>query len=120
MTDEFQQDRICVQNTAQVFGNAAVQSWLLYRHRSGYHIFTFLISEKKVLRDDEILQHLHAGSTVTIYFRDLGPQIGWTKVRNGLGSYYNIIFFYLYWKMKIENIALNMTFWYAPERKILT
>lgn len=43
----------------------------------------FLISEKKLLRDDAILKNLLAGTTVTIYFRDLGPQIGWTKVRNG-------------------------------------
>ncbi|XP_056868238.1 very-long-chain enoyl-CoA reductase-like [Takifugu flavidus] len=36
--------------------------------------------KKKLLRDDEILKNLLVGTTVTIYFRDLGPQIGWTMV----------------------------------------
>lgn len=60
-----------------------LQLWLLRERESVCHIFAFLISEKKLLRDDEILQKLQAGTTVTIYFRDLGPQIGWTKVGNG-------------------------------------
>lgn len=46
------------------------------------HTFAFPFSEKKLLRDDEILKNLLVGTTVTIYFRDLGPQIGWTMVRN--------------------------------------
>uniref|UniRef100_A0A8B9IV96 Steroid 5-alpha reductase C-terminal domain-containing protein n=1 Tax=Amazona collaria TaxID=241587 RepID=A0A8B9IV96_9PSIT len=32
------------------------------------------------LRDEEILQHLPVGTTATLYFKDLGPQIGWTTV----------------------------------------
>ncbi|XP_039340666.1 very-long-chain enoyl-CoA reductase-like isoform X3 [Mauremys reevesii] len=32
----------------------------------------------KSLRDEEILQHLPVGTTATLYFKDLGPQIGWT------------------------------------------
>lgn len=55
----------------------------------------FLISERKALRDDEILQNLQAGTTVTIYFRDLGPQIGWTKVRNGHKTQYYFFLFSL-------------------------
>uniref|UniRef100_A0A8C0GJ83 Steroid 5-alpha reductase C-terminal domain-containing protein n=1 Tax=Chelonoidis abingdonii TaxID=106734 RepID=A0A8C0GJ83_CHEAB len=34
----------------------------------------------KSLRDEEILQHLPVGTTATLYFKDLGPQIGWTMV----------------------------------------
>ncbi len=43
--------------------------------------FLFLFSEEKSLRDDEILQSLPVGTSATIYFRDLGPQLGWTMVR---------------------------------------
>ncbi|XP_016886940.1 very-long-chain enoyl-CoA reductase isoform X2 [Cynoglossus semilaevis] len=34
----------------------------------------------KVLRDDEILQNLPVGTVATMYFKDLGPQLGWTTV----------------------------------------
>ncbi|XP_041573738.2 very-long-chain enoyl-CoA reductase isoform X3 [Taeniopygia guttata] len=34
----------------------------------------------KSLRDEEILQHLPVGTTATLYFKDLGPQIRWTTV----------------------------------------
>ncbi|CAJ1081871.1 very-long-chain enoyl-CoA reductase-like [Xyrichtys novacula] len=34
----------------------------------------------KSLRDDEILQNLPVGTSATFYFRDLGPQLGWTMV----------------------------------------
>uniref|UniRef100_A0A8C2Y8Z8 Very-long-chain enoyl-CoA reductase-like n=1 Tax=Coturnix japonica TaxID=93934 RepID=A0A8C2Y8Z8_COTJA len=34
----------------------------------------------KSLRNEEILQHLPVGTTATLYFKDLGPQIGWTTV----------------------------------------
>ncbi|XP_071606871.1 very-long-chain enoyl-CoA reductase isoform X2 [Heliangelus exortis] len=34
----------------------------------------------KSLRDEDILQHLPVGTTATLYFKDLGPQIGWTTV----------------------------------------
>uniref|UniRef100_A0A8C5X2W9 Steroid 5-alpha reductase C-terminal domain-containing protein n=1 Tax=Malurus cyaneus samueli TaxID=2593467 RepID=A0A8C5X2W9_9PASS len=34
----------------------------------------------KSLRDEEILRHLPVGTTATLYFKDLGPQIGWTTV----------------------------------------
>ncbi|TKS87936.1 Very-long-chain enoyl-CoA reductase [Collichthys lucidus] len=36
--------------------------------------------EEKSLRDDEILQNLPVGTSATMYFRDLGPQLGWTMV----------------------------------------
>ncbi|XP_053350617.1 very-long-chain enoyl-CoA reductase [Clarias gariepinus] len=32
------------------------------------------------LRDDELLQNLAVGATATLYFRDLGPRVGWTVV----------------------------------------
>ncbi|XP_024136204.1 very-long-chain enoyl-CoA reductase [Oryzias melastigma] len=34
----------------------------------------------KSLRDEEILQSLPVGTTATMYFKDLGPQLGWTTV----------------------------------------
>ncbi|XP_061489732.1 very-long-chain enoyl-CoA reductase-like isoform X7 [Rhineura floridana] len=34
----------------------------------------------KSLRDGEILQLLLVGMTATLYFKDLGPQVGWTMV----------------------------------------
>ncbi|XP_020568337.1 very-long-chain enoyl-CoA reductase-like isoform X1 [Oryzias latipes] len=34
----------------------------------------------KFLRDEEILQSLPVGTTATMYFKDLGPQLGWTTV----------------------------------------
>ncbi|KAK9404040.1 very-long-chain enoyl-CoA reductase-like [Crotalus adamanteus] len=35
----------------------------------------------KSLKNEEILQLLPFGTTATLYFKDLGPQIGWTMVR---------------------------------------
>uniref|UniRef100_A0A8C6X246 Steroid 5-alpha reductase C-terminal domain-containing protein n=1 Tax=Naja naja TaxID=35670 RepID=A0A8C6X246_NAJNA len=37
-------------------------------------------SEGKSLKNEEILQLLPVGTTATLYFKDLGPQIGWTMV----------------------------------------
>ncbi|XP_057178773.1 very-long-chain enoyl-CoA reductase [Triplophysa rosa] len=34
----------------------------------------------KALRDDDILQNLPVGTSASIYFKDLGPQLGWTMV----------------------------------------
>ncbi|KAG8132672.1 hypothetical protein E2320_010518, partial [Naja naja] len=34
----------------------------------------------KSLKNEEILQLLPVGTTATLYFKDLGPQIGWTMV----------------------------------------
>ncbi|KAG8436752.1 hypothetical protein GDO86_007730 [Hymenochirus boettgeri] len=36
--------------------------------------------EGRSLKDEEILQDLPVGTTATLYFRDLGAQIGWTMV----------------------------------------
>lgn len=43
-------------------------------------------SEGRALRDDDILQSLPVGTTATMYFRDLGPQLGWTMVKDTFGN----------------------------------
>ena len=54
----------------------------LFSPCNGHKICIFAsLSEEKSLRDDEILQNLPVGTTATMYFRDLGPQLGWTMVR---------------------------------------
>lgn len=40
-----------------------------------------MLSESEELRDDELLHNLAVGATATLYFRDLGPRVGWTVVR---------------------------------------
>uniref|UniRef100_A0AAZ3QE94 Very-long-chain enoyl-CoA reductase n=1 Tax=Oncorhynchus tshawytscha TaxID=74940 RepID=A0AAZ3QE94_ONCTS len=47
----------------------------------------------KSLRDDDVLQNLPVGTTATIYFKDLGPQVGWTMVF--LAEYLGPLFIYL-------------------------
>uniref|UniRef100_A0A3B4EDV5 Uncharacterized protein n=1 Tax=Pygocentrus nattereri TaxID=42514 RepID=A0A3B4EDV5_PYGNA len=42
-------------------------------HRTGF-------PKGNVLKDDEVLQNLPVGTTAKLYFRDLGPQLGWTMV----------------------------------------
>ncbi|KAM8822797.1 very-long-chain enoyl-CoA reductase isoform 2-T2 [Spinachia spinachia] len=39
-----------------------------------------LDAKEKSLRDEEVLQNLPVGTTSTMYFKDLGPQLGWTVV----------------------------------------
>ncbi|KTF84937.1 hypothetical protein cypCar_00022582 [Cyprinus carpio] len=43
-------------------------------------ILSFRFLEGKALRDDDVLQNLAVGTSATLYFRDLGPQLGWTMV----------------------------------------
>ncbi|TNN65140.1 Very-long-chain enoyl-CoA reductase [Liparis tanakae] len=38
------------------------------------------LDKEKSLRDEEVLQNLPVGTTATMFFRDLGPQLGWTMV----------------------------------------
>lgn len=45
-----------------------------------HHNFSLFLTEGKSLRDEESLQLLPVGTTATFYFKDLGPQIGWTMV----------------------------------------
>lgn len=43
-------------------------------------VLSFRFLEGKALRDDDVLQNLPVGTSVILYFRDLGPQLGWTMV----------------------------------------
>lgn len=43
-------------------------------------VLSFRFLEEKALRDDDVLQNLPVGTSVILYFRDLGPQLGWTMV----------------------------------------
>lgn len=52
--------------------------------------FKIYFSEGKSLKDDDVLQNLPVGTTATMYFRDLGPQIGWTMVRACDIQYYGL------------------------------
>uniref|UniRef100_A0A3Q0SQ68 Trans-2,3-enoyl-CoA reductase-like 2a n=1 Tax=Amphilophus citrinellus TaxID=61819 RepID=A0A3Q0SQ68_AMPCI len=59
----------------------------------------------KLLRDDEILQNLPVGTTATMYFRDLGPQLGWTMVF--LAEYIGPLLSYLLFYFRIPYIYSN-------------
>lgn len=37
-------------------------------------------SEGKALSDDDVLKDLPVGTTTTMFFQDLGPQLGWAMV----------------------------------------
>lgn len=41
-------------------------------------------SEGKALSDDDVLEDLPVGTTATMFFQDLGPQIGWTMVKKAI------------------------------------
>ncbi|XP_069050213.1 very-long-chain enoyl-CoA reductase-like isoform X1 [Lepisosteus oculatus] len=56
----------------------------------------------KALKDDEILQNLPVGTTATIYFKDLGPQLGWTMVF--LAEYAGPLFIYLLFYFRLPYI----------------
>lgn len=43
-------------------------------------VLSFRFLEGKALRDDDMLQNLPVGTSVILYFRDLGPQLGWKMV----------------------------------------
>ncbi|XP_043818580.1 very-long-chain enoyl-CoA reductase-like isoform X3 [Dromiciops gliroides] len=65
----------------------------------------------KALRNEEILQRLPVGTTATLYFKDLGPQIGWTMVF--LIEYAGSLFIYLLF-------YLRMPFVYGLEKKLMS
>ncbi|XP_029003890.1 very-long-chain enoyl-CoA reductase-like isoform X2 [Betta splendens] len=56
----------------------------------------------KSLRDDEVLQNLPVGTTATMYFRDLGPQLGWTMVF--LAEYVGPLLTYLLFYLRVPYI----------------
>nr|XP_023996639.1 very-long-chain enoyl-CoA reductase-like [Salvelinus alpinus] len=48
------------------------------------------------LKDDEVLENLPVGTTVTMFFHDLGPQLGWTMVfLSEFGPLFIYLFFFL-------------------------
>ncbi|CAL8311230.1 unnamed protein product [Merluccius merluccius] len=56
----------------------------------------------KPLRDDEVLQSLPVGTSAIMYFRDLGPQLGWTMVF--LAEYMGPLFTYLMFYFRLPYI----------------
>ncbi|KAM9713008.1 very-long-chain enoyl-CoA reductase isoform 2-T2 [Menidia menidia] len=56
----------------------------------------------KPLKDDEILQNLPVGTTATMYFSDLGPQLGWTTVF--FAEYIGPLFTYLLFYFRVPYI----------------
>ncbi|XP_066547832.1 very-long-chain enoyl-CoA reductase isoform X2 [Amia ocellicauda] len=56
----------------------------------------------KALKDDEILQNLPVGTTATMYFKDLGPQVGWTMVF--LAEYAGPLIIYLLFYFRLPYI----------------
>ncbi|KAF3703358.1 Very-long-chain enoyl-CoA reductase [Channa argus] len=61
--------------------------------------------EGKSLRDDEVLQNLPVGTTATMYFRDLGPQLGWTMVF--LAEYVGPLLIYLFFYFRVPYMYLH-------------
>ncbi|XP_012670582.1 very-long-chain enoyl-CoA reductase [Clupea harengus] len=56
----------------------------------------------KALKDDDVLQSLPVGTTATMYFRDLGPQLGWTMVF--LAEYLGPLLIYLLFYFRVPYI----------------
>ncbi|XP_027860627.1 very-long-chain enoyl-CoA reductase isoform X1 [Xiphophorus couchianus] len=56
----------------------------------------------KSLRDDEVLQNLPVGTTATMYFKDLGPQLGWTTVF--FAEYIGVLLTYLVFFFRVPYI----------------
>uniref|UniRef100_A0A3B1IJQ9 Trans-2,3-enoyl-CoA reductase-like n=1 Tax=Astyanax mexicanus TaxID=7994 RepID=A0A3B1IJQ9_ASTMX len=55
-----------------------------------------------LLKDDEVLQNLPGGTTAKLYFRDLGPQLGWTMVF--LSEYVGPLLIYLLFYFRVPYI----------------
>ncbi|KAM8880967.1 very-long-chain enoyl-CoA reductase [Synchiropus picturatus] len=67
----------------------------------------------RTLRDDDILQSLPVGTTATMYFRDLGPQFGWTMVF--VAEYFGPLVVYLLFYSRLPYIyAHRYTFTTSP------
>ncbi|KAK7881154.1 hypothetical protein WMY93_029563 [Mugilogobius chulae] len=56
----------------------------------------------KSLRDEEVLQSLPVGTTATMFFKDLGPQLGWTMVF--LAEYLGPLLTYLLFYFRVPYI----------------
>uniref|UniRef100_H3APW7 Very-long-chain enoyl-CoA reductase n=1 Tax=Latimeria chalumnae TaxID=7897 RepID=H3APW7_LATCH len=67
----------------------------------------------KFLKDEEILQTLPVGTTATFYFKDLGPQVGWTMVF--MAEYAGPLFIYLLFYFRLPFIyGLDDAFTSSP------
>ncbi|XP_048845972.1 very-long-chain enoyl-CoA reductase-like isoform X1 [Brienomyrus brachyistius] len=65
------------------------------------------------LKDDDILENLPVGTTATMYFKDLGPQLGWTMVF--LVEYIGPLFIYLLFYFRLPYIySQKYTFTSSP------
>ncbi|KAI4893927.1 hypothetical protein NFI96_004098 [Prochilodus magdalenae] len=59
-------------------------------------------TEGGVLKDDDVLQNLPGGTTARLYFRDLGPQLGWTMVF--MSEYVGPLLIYLLFYVRVPYI----------------
>ncbi|XP_078506455.1 very-long-chain enoyl-CoA reductase-like [Lissotriton helveticus] len=55
--------------------------------------------EGKSLKDEDVLQNLPVGTTATLYFKDLGPQVAWTMVF--LSEYAGPLFIYYFFYFRL-------------------
>ncbi|XP_030062410.1 very-long-chain enoyl-CoA reductase-like [Microcaecilia unicolor] len=67
----------------------------------------------KSLKDEDVLQDLPVGSSVTLYFKDLGPQVGWTMVF--LTEYAGPLFIYFLFYFRLPFVyGLDAAFTSSP------
>ena len=50
-------------------------------NKDHYYIVYVFFAEGKMLKDDQTLGSLNLGKKGQLFFKDLGPQVGWTTVR---------------------------------------
>ncbi|XP_014037273.1 very-long-chain enoyl-CoA reductase isoform X2 [Salmo salar] len=72
----------------------------------------------KSLKDDDVLQNLPVGTTATMYFRDLGPQIGWTMVF--LAEYIGPLFIYLLFYFRVPHIYSQQDAFTSSSNSVVT
>ncbi|XP_052355306.1 very-long-chain enoyl-CoA reductase-like [Oncorhynchus keta] len=72
----------------------------------------------KSLKDDDVLQNLPVGTTATMYFRDLGPQIGWTMVF--LAEYIGPLFIYLLFYFRVPYIYSQQDAFTSSSNSVVT
>ncbi|XP_036801588.1 very-long-chain enoyl-CoA reductase isoform X2 [Oncorhynchus mykiss] len=72
----------------------------------------------KSLKDDAVLQNLPVGTTATMYFRDLGPQIGWTMVF--LAEYIGPLFIYLLFYFRLPYIYSQQDAFTSSSNSVVT
>uniref|UniRef100_A0A4W4FUT2 Steroid 5-alpha reductase C-terminal domain-containing protein n=1 Tax=Electrophorus electricus TaxID=8005 RepID=A0A4W4FUT2_ELEEL len=69
-------------------------------HKSSICFAFFSVGNQ--LKDDEVLQNLPVGTTAVLYFRDLGPQLGWTMVF--MSEYAGPLLIYLLFYFRLPHI----------------